>query len=518
MTDLWEIARYVEKNPTDLSQRWRLAKKLYSAWEYRLALENLLILKNEWKHNLNILRYLAATYYRLGRYEDAIVELKEALIIWPNEVGLYEQLARVLEVNGHRSEAAQVWEDVHKIVPNHPFARIAMKRLREQPGDTSSEDLHLADSDTGIDLRLGRICTHCGAQNNDAQARCWQCHANLPSISKLNNPLDEPDQIEDNSYPAKEDLNLIWGLLVVSLISTGIYLSLILLLNMGNISQGETFQNFWELYRSNLAITRVVTGVVAILIWPIVLLLVARLIQPKGCKLSTERVLFTGLVFGLMAFLCTWLPGKTILLSVAAPATLSLLIIAFFYGLGLARTLVVWSVHLVIVGAIVVTTFFTSESILLGRTFNPFRELSAIASFLQTAPDLRARSWPLEGEILPLRQKILWNSTGSEWLDARINLVKINLSTNIISRDLKFELRDSSGTQLFEFIRGLQWTHLHTVVPGETYTVISDGTPGNGINITVTGMLIHTFLPFEESGIIDTNIPGESRQNQGDAR
>lgn len=510
MTDLWEIARYVEKNPTDLLQRWRLAKKLYSAWEYRLALENLLILKNEWKHNLNILRYLAATYYRLGRYEDAIVELRDALIIWPNEVGLYEQLARVLEVSGHRSEAAQVWQDVCKIVPNHPFARIAMKRLREQPGDSSSEDLHLADSDTGIDLRPGKICTHCGAQNNDDQIRCWQCHANLPSSSINNNLHEEPDQIEDTSYPAKEDLNLIWGLLVVSLISTGIYLSLILLLNMGNISHGETFLNFWELYRSNLAVTRVVTGVVTIIVWPIVLLLVARLIQPAGCDLSTERVLFTGLIFGLIAFLCTWLPGKAILLSIAAPATISLLIIALLYGLGLARTLVVWAGHMAVVGIIIVTTFFTSESVLLGRVFNPFRELSAISSFLQTAPELRAQSWPLDGDVLPLRQKIVWNSTGSEWLDARINHVKINLSTNIISRDLKFELRDNSGTQLFEFIRGLQWTHLYSVIPGETYTVIADGTPGNEINVSVTGMLIPTFLPFEEPDYVNTNNQDES--------
>lgn len=88
MADVWEIAEYVESHPENYDQRWRLCKKLYTAWEYRLALEHLLVLKNEWTQKANVRRYLGATYYRLSRYDEAVSELEEAVEIWPGETGL----------------------------------------------------------------------------------------------------------------------------------------------------------------------------------------------------------------------------------------------------------------------------------------------------------------------------------------------------------------------------------------------------------------------------------------------
>ena len=95
MADLEELSQYVTSHPDDYAQRWRLAKKLYMAWEYNEAIKHLLILKKNWTRKLNVLRYLAATYYRLGRYMDAISELKEILQQWPSETAVWEQLARV---------------------------------------------------------------------------------------------------------------------------------------------------------------------------------------------------------------------------------------------------------------------------------------------------------------------------------------------------------------------------------------------------------------------------------------
>jgi len=133
MAEIWDIARYVEANPDDHEQRWRLAKKLYTAWEYRLALEHLQILKNEGQERINILRYLAATYYRLGRYEEASKELRNAIEIWPSEIGLYEQLARVLEIAGQHLPAAEMWEKVLELDPHHPMAAHSGARLRSIP-------------------------------------------------------------------------------------------------------------------------------------------------------------------------------------------------------------------------------------------------------------------------------------------------------------------------------------------------------------------------------------------------
>ena len=139
MAEIWDIARYVEANPDDHEQRWRLAKKLYTAWEYRLALEHLQILRDEGQERINILRYLAATYYRLGRYDEAQAELKNAISIWPDEIGLYEQLARVLEIAGDHIGAAQEWEKVLSLDPHHPMAAHAAARLRSSTSETDKK-------------------------------------------------------------------------------------------------------------------------------------------------------------------------------------------------------------------------------------------------------------------------------------------------------------------------------------------------------------------------------------------
>lgn len=140
MADIWDIARYVESNPDDHEQRWRLAKKLYTAWEYRLALEHLQILKNEGPERVNIRRYLGATYYRLGRYDEAIRELRGAIEIWPDELGIYEQLARVLEIAGDPAGAAAMWEKALELDPHHPMAGQASERLRvTAPGEVKKK-------------------------------------------------------------------------------------------------------------------------------------------------------------------------------------------------------------------------------------------------------------------------------------------------------------------------------------------------------------------------------------------
>lgn len=139
MAEIWDIARYVESNPDDHEQRWRLAKKLYTAWEYRLALEHLQVLKNEGQERINIARYLAATYYRLGRYEESVAELSEAISIWSDEIGLYEQLARVLEIAGEHIPAAEMWEKTLELDPHHPMAGHAAARLRSSLPDTEKK-------------------------------------------------------------------------------------------------------------------------------------------------------------------------------------------------------------------------------------------------------------------------------------------------------------------------------------------------------------------------------------------
>ena len=132
MTDVWDLAAYVEAHPTNHEQRWRLAKKLYTSWEYRLALEHLLILKNELEPRENVMRYLAATYYRLGRHDESIKALQEALTVWPKDVSMREQLARTQAEAGHNDDALKTWRELAKLDPDHSFAKQAIARVERR--------------------------------------------------------------------------------------------------------------------------------------------------------------------------------------------------------------------------------------------------------------------------------------------------------------------------------------------------------------------------------------------------
>ena len=178
--DLQELKEHVSAHPEDHANRWRLAKRLYMSWEYGEALGHLRLLKTAWPERVNICRYLAATHYRLGQYGLAANELKQGIESWPEEIVLREQLARVEEIAGHREKAAAVWEDVLALQCGHPIAAKAIERLRTTDQTTPEEELHLAESDSGIHLGEGRTCATCGAQNGPEFDRCWQCHALLP--------------------------------------------------------------------------------------------------------------------------------------------------------------------------------------------------------------------------------------------------------------------------------------------------------------------------------------------------
>ena len=102
---------------------------MYLDGHYAPALDHLRLLKEQWPSRVNVRRYLAASYYRLGRYDDAIAELRGSVSEWEREIPLREQLARVLEVSGKPADAAVVWKEIQRLRPDHAVASWAVARL-----------------------------------------------------------------------------------------------------------------------------------------------------------------------------------------------------------------------------------------------------------------------------------------------------------------------------------------------------------------------------------------------------
>ncbi len=492
MAEMWDLAHYVEEHPDDYEQRWKLAKQLYAAWEYRLALEHLQVLKNEWQRKLNVVRYLSATYYRLGRYEEAIAELEEAIKTWPQEIGIREQYARVLEVAGKREEAIVAWEEINRLDSKHPIASNAVQRLKEKREQPREQDLHLTDSDSGIDLSPGRICPNCGAQNSDEFDRCWQCHAQL--FHERHTPKSSSG-IEEHRPPVltAESFSMAAGGVVVALLALSLYLSMKLLIFRS--TDGVFISTLGDLYDSNLAVSRVLTGLGMLFIWPAVLALSLLLVKSDR-PVPPPLVVLTGLLMASFAYVCSWLPANLFNLTFILPPIIGLVIIAGAFGIGWLRALNVWALHLVLVLIAALALFDLSESVQLGSVFNPLTEIPSIMRYSkEQQANPTPGNYPVPGETVPIVHKVKWKSTGSPWLDKRAGQTQFSIYCETENPNLKFEINQGETKPLvFEYVKGKQWSHVYEIRPGEEYFVKLTGADGARARLVTAGMLIPEFL------------------------
>lgn len=496
MTEIWDIARYIEEHPDDHEQRWRLAKKLYTAWEYRLALEHLQVLKNEWQRKINVTRYLAATYYRLGRYDEAAAELREGLETWPKEIGLYEQLARVLELAGQREEAAKVWEGVIALDPHHPIAENSAKRLRETLEDTAEKDLRLGDSDSGIDLSPGMVCPYCGAQNSEEFERCWQCHSSLSGEIPISRSTPQPEERRKTApVLTPETVSLGVGLVVIASISVAIYLSLQLFLSSPSPDKAQAvIHTLWDLYLRELRVSRVLTGLALLILWPLSLWAVLSLVKPER-PVPAALVNLTGLLLGSLTFVASWLPPNLLPLAPLFPVLIALAIIIGSFGVGIVRALNLWALHLALVALGTVIIFTAIESYQLGTVFNPIREIPAVAAYArQQSANAKPGEYSVPGTEVPIAQETIWQSTGSRWLDLRSGETEFIVYADNDQAGLKFEINQGeTQPRVYEEVRGKQWSVRYLIVPGETYFIKVHGTAGTHARVIVSGLLIPKF-------------------------
>ncbi|NUM53293.1 MAG: tetratricopeptide repeat protein [Candidatus Hydrogenedentes bacterium] len=404
-SDLEQLSQYVAVNPDDNGRRWSLAKKLYMAWEYNDALKHLLILKKNWNKKLNVLRYLAATYYRLGLYDEAIAELHAITLVWPNEIAVWEQLARVYEVAGRAAEAAHTWEQVVRINPAHPTAARSVQRLRSPSTDVKREDLRLRDSDSGIDLSPYRICKSCGAQNSDEFDRCWQCHAVLRD--------DEPaiDSMHAVRSPKSRAwlLTLVGGMATVAAATAGMYISLMVMRQVGrDVPTG--FGPVYDLLARQLFAARLVCAGSLLLAWPIGLWIGFRAAGVRN--VSWSRLIGPGVLLSSFTYLAMWMLAPWLPYAPLIPAVLSLIVILSFGAARIPQSIEAWIVQGAFVAAVGLGSFGAVSGL------QPIVELQAIVSHsavMRSLPD-RYRI-PVMSGVKEGTCSVRWLTTGSSWLD-----------------------------------------------------------------------------------------------------
>ncbi|MBM3288796.1 MAG: tetratricopeptide repeat protein [Candidatus Hydrogenedentes bacterium] len=404
-SDLEELSQHVAVHPDDNERRWSLAKKLYMAWEYNEALKHLLILKKNWARRLNVLRYLAAAYYRLGLYDEAIAELRAITQQWPNEVAVFEQLARVYEVAGRTDDAAATWEQVVRIHPAHPTAARSVQRLRSPSGDARREDLRLRDSDSGIDLSPYRICRSCGAQNSDEFDRCWQCHAALRAGEQ---PIDSVHTMRVPGNTAWRR-TFVGGMSTVAALSAGLYITLVA---MHRLDEGMPlgFGPVYDTLARVLLAPRLGSSVILALVWPASLWFAFRVTGAR--PLPWPTLCGAGMLLASLTYLAMWLPVRWLLYAPAAPAIVSLIVVMWLSEGSMGQRLTAWVSHGVFVVAAGVGGFAAIAGPQVVREMPDILAYDKVMLSLATPGAIPIFATTGDGGCF-----VHWESTGCAWLD-----------------------------------------------------------------------------------------------------
>lgn len=492
MADMWELGQYVEDHPDAYEQRWRLAKKLYLACEYRLVLEHLQILKNEWTPKLNVVRYLAATYYRLGRYEDSINELEDAINVWPDEVGLREQLARVLETAGDTERASAVWAHVERLDPDHALARKASERLVSQHERSPQEDLHIDESDSGIDLAPKLICPSCGAQNSVEFDRCWQCRAPLApgaSAGAIPGAAGMPlPGVESGVSMLRRVFSIVGGLLLVAVLAYGIYLSINGLPAQEAPPGIAVPPTVYAALFESLFNVRLVIGLVLVVAWPIVLFIALNSVPSD--QPNPGLVVLAGIVLAALGAATAWAPLHAIPELLVLNGIASFFVLLSFLGITIRDTIIVWLVQLIAMPVAVAGAVLAVEgpSALLDAptviAYAAQHDRAALPEFRFEAPQAAVTA----------QYDIQWKSTGSKWLDNKLSNIQFELTHQAPPQALSFDLQDKEQdkTVLFTKVPGSPFRAEFTAEPGKAYLLSVRGDPelnGSPLKLAIYSLL-----------------------------
>ncbi|MCH7958838.1 MAG: hypothetical protein IID08_01830 [Candidatus Hydrogenedentes bacterium] len=499
MPDVWEISRYVEAHPDNYAQRWRLAKKLYLAWEYRLALEHLLILKNEWEDRANVSRYLAATYYRLTRYTDAIDELEATIEKWPDEIGLREQLAHTFEVLGKKENAAATWEEIAELNPEHAFAERTAQRLRGRGtntgnGRTSNTAASIGDATPYPPIRSQAppqiLCPECGTPNKAGLQRCWRCQATLLSVSRL-----ESVHVVQVSSSAKRDYqSLMYGIALVLSLALGTYLTLRALFPTETSDEVDAVAiAAYDFLTVHLSATRIVIGVILLLGWPVALHSGVYLAGLQN--VSAGRLNLLGAFFASIAYLLSWLPPAWLPLGAIVFVAGSFALLVYAFRLRLRHVFLLWGVQGIIALLIPLTIFTAMHGL------SALVELPLI--FREAQKEARGTQFTTMGKT-PLVVDLRWDRLDSEWLTHQATDLAFTVEAGPRAARLFVELLDEHTTHVFHEIDGNNARFVfRPIEPDHDYQVIVRGVREDGVDVTLS---LRATLPLAEA----QNVPPSS--------
>ena len=496
MAEIWDILDHLDRNPGDHEERWKLAKKFYAAWEYEQALEHLLILRKEWEPKLNVSRYLAATYYRLGKNEEALQELRDALERWPDELSLKEQQTRVLETLKDYAAARQVWLEIRETQPDHPLAEKALERLKRSERKAAERTRRNKPPKALAFAGATKVCPVCGAANLDDATECWQCGEGGRGVKTPEPRAAATAAAAGKTLTLSPETATIAAVAVVgALLLAGGYGTVMMLRDAGAaVENPRPVATLADVWARQMPASRIFAGLAVVILWPFILRLALRLVR-QAQPAPPVVVNLSALFFGALGYALTFLPHPANVLSLLFPALVSLVVLLTLFGLTPQKAVAAWGIQYLMVFAAGAVLFFASESFQLGIPVNPLLELRNVARHIGDQGQYQDPGmYQMPDETMPWERRIVWRETGSTWLDRRAGPVAFVVVPEGDVPEVKFQIYDDSGVRVFDYVKERPYTRFFEVESGREYRVVVEGPAGKAARVIVQSLLIPEFL------------------------
>ena len=474
MADTWELTKFVEQHPENKDQRWRLAKKLYNERNYRMALEHLQILQNDWGDKSSVPRYLAATLMRLARFEEGVHVLEEAVKTWPNDAKLLEQLAVLYHACGNQEVAAITWAEVLVLEPEHAFALKASKAIsREMRKDP---DAPMPEQITSTPHQDAMPCPQCDADNQPEMLTCWSCGSSLDMVSDL--AVEDSDDATDarDWFPTLSKI-----IIVVGLVYIGYRINAVIKFETDPAVLFTFPQTLSEFLFVDLLRTRLVIGISAVVAWPFLI---------RGAELAAgleqidpEESLLQALMFGVTGYALSWVPGIGLSMWIGTMLLLVFGVTGWLYWGQWKLTASLALLQCCFVGILIGTLLTAMHGVGMAK------DLFVLESFASRHPSVSSLTAYAD---TPLNQIYTFESTGSLWADEYLDVAGIRIETpsDALDNNVLLELLKDGVPLLYEKIVGTEmFFYVEEIIPGDEYTVQVSASSRTPITLTFESVL-----------------------------
>jgi hypothetical protein len=241
-----------------------------------------------------------------------------------------------------------------------------------------------------------------------------------------------------------------------------------------------------EVFNSDLLQTRIATGLMLLVVWPVVLWLATALMQPE---LAARGPILVGILMASIGYLTFW----------SAPSEmpyvfLSVLFLAIVPIMGVLRlrfmhAMVVWLVQ----AAVVMGSVLASVCALEGVTF--LMEFPALMHYADVHDDAQnyggqVGRLSVPSLYIPVDTNVRWESTGSTWLDKKAQRADFEIASDAPIPGLTVEIKDQTGTAFYNHATAAPYKFtFDKVAPGASYKLLITGQENAKLDVTVRGLM-----------------------------